>query len=163
MPTQTERSATAPRPPRAWTRRTFALSAAICFVACVWVLCGWYRSTIRPGPFGRVQAASFATYFARGYVIVQHGAGRGRGPGPSPQANGKPAARFTGPWRVRAPCLPAVVVLATVPAAWLLRRGAGGPRGPNDVCPWCGYDVRATPYRCPDCGTELPALKQAVS
>ena len=43
--------------------------------------------------------------------------------------------------------------VAGVLPAWQLARVAARGRRRADVCAFCGYDLRATPGRCPECGT----------
>ena len=40
--------------------------------------------------------------------------------------------------------------------AWLRRRRARIGSGPVNRCGSCGYDLRATPERCPECGAAVP-------
>jgi hypothetical protein len=57
-------------------------------------------------------------------------------------------------WGVSAPHWFVALVTSALPAASLLRlRSSGHRRSALGLCPRCGYDLRATPDRCPECGT----------
>jgi hypothetical protein len=52
------------------------------------------------------------------------------------------------------PCWPTYLATVVMPASWLFRRFRRRPRTSTNACATCGYDLRATPLRCPECGTE---------
>ena len=52
-----------------------------------------------------------------------------------------------------APAWLAVLVFAIPPGLWLLRRLRRRRTVGEGRCAVCGYDLRATPERCPECGT----------
>ncbi|MDB5299791.1 MAG: hypothetical protein JWO87_1454 [Phycisphaerales bacterium] len=63
-------------------------------------------------------------------------------------------------WAAFIPCWALMVLSAYPPFVWgrAFRRRVRWKR--NQCCPTCGYDLRATHERCPECGTqtELPAM-----
>jgi hypothetical protein len=66
---------------------------------------------------------------------------------------------YAGPvdqWAVGAPHWFVLLLAAALPLAWLLSERLRRQRrraGRAGLCPRCGYDLRASPERCPECGT----------
>jgi hypothetical protein len=63
-------------------------------------------------------------------------------------------------WVVGVPYWALVLLSLIAPAWWAWRRRAAARRARANACVNCGYDLRATPGRCPECGT-VPAGKAA--
>jgi hypothetical protein len=50
--------------------------------------------------------------------------------------------------------LPMVVALTLImPAIWIRELKTRRRKCRRQICPTCGYDIRATPNRCPECGS----------
>ena len=63
-------------------------------------------------------------------------------------------ARGTPSWGVVFPHWAMALATTVVPAIWLARARGRRRRRHAGLCTRCGYDMRATPDRCPECGTE---------
>jgi hypothetical protein len=55
-------------------------------------------------------------------------------------------------WMVAIPYWFVAPLAAVLPAAWLWQRRRAARRAGSNACAQCGYDLRATPGRCPECG-----------
>ena len=60
-----------------------------------------------------------------------------------------PDDHFTG---VMVPAWLCAALLAAPPLAWFRRQVRDRRRHKKGLCPACGYDLRATPDKCPECG-----------
>jgi hypothetical protein len=56
-------------------------------------------------------------------------------------------------WTAAFALWPLVLVSSVLPAAWLVRRVRKARLRDRGLCSKCAYDLRATPDRCPECGT----------
>ncbi len=57
--------------------------------------------------------------------------------------------------------VPCVLLLPALLVALRHRRKSRWQR--NGLCPTCGYDLRATPERCPECGTAVPSKSKMLN
>lgn len=53
---------------------------------------------------------------------------------------------------VRVPDYAVALATAILPLGWACRHGVRRRLYATSLCPACGYDLRATPGRCPECG-----------
>jgi hypothetical protein len=59
-------------------------------------------------------------------------------------------------WWIQLPLWLPLALVASVPTWWAVRRIRQRRRVGIGLCRRCGYDLRATPDRCPECGSPAP-------
>lgn len=65
-------------------------------------------------------------------------------------------------WAVGAPAWFIASIGAVSPVIWLSRGAKRKFTRRSGICPDCGYDLRATPGRCPECGRRMPPSQEAA-
>lgn len=60
-------------------------------------------------------------------------------------------------WGLAAPAWFTAMLTAMLPARWVWQRKRAAGRARAGFCLKCGYDLHATPERCPECGTGIGA------
>jgi hypothetical protein len=71
----------------------------------------------------------------------------------------EPFVQGNGSWSLTCPIWFLLIVCGSFPAWGLLRGIRFTCRTSPSVCNNCGYDLRATPNRCPECGEPAPAAR----
>jgi hypothetical protein len=151
-------------------RRLFNLASAVSLVLCVASIVAWVSAHERPvffstggvrfnaqygrlwvhweTPYQPVPSASRSRFLHRGrfaFVVfvetdnVVHG------------ASGAAVRNVTSDLYV--PLWELGAVFLTMPAVWTIRRSFARRGRLLGLCANCGYDLRGTPERCPECGT----------
>ena len=111
-----------------------------------------------PPPFHQAQGrAAYPDFRTSGGAANVYGFSYGR-----TRFRPERGAPATGAVGVVAPLWSLLAPTAFLPALWLGRRYHRSRRAVAGRCPHCGYDLRMTPERCPECGT-VPASKMGVA
>lgn len=158
--------------PRRIARRAFALAALGSLVICAALAAAWWLS-YRPIPWQYrrgVQTFDFLELTAQAGQIS--GSRNLTRPGPEPEIYQERyifhltcgLSTYTGPnyysWNFRLPMWVPTALAALLPAAWLSLRSRRlrWHRASRGLCANCGYDLRASPGRCPECGVTMVAV-----
>jgi len=114
---------------------------------------GWQWTTARP-PFEEPAASSFLRRLGFRFETVHDDhrslawpPWRGRDPGQPPTRWDERQTEWT------VPCWFPVALMLIGPAVWLARMLRRRRLRSLRICPVCGYDLRASTTRCPECGT----------
>ena len=59
---------------------------------------------------------------------------------------------YSSGWNVWVPWWLPTLLFLIAPTLWAYRTWRGAKQGTAGTCPACGYDLRATPELCPECG-----------
>ena len=162
------------------------VAAALSLLLCVAAALLWWRSYVRQDLLMIRPGASLTTYHlfqARGnlavtvthqndYELAPHRARHGSTRQPidlyaywrSQRGHRSFAGFAISGWGVMVPHWSLVLVTAALPARAVMRarRRRRAAREGANPCPSCGYDLRATPDRCPECGTAVGNASDAA-
>jgi hypothetical protein len=155
-------------------RRTFTALSVLSLLLCLatpalWVrsyrigdAVGWPGETLAATSEGRLYFSFIAERFAnenpwRSVTVWQWSDRTGRRPVPRFEFAGFAYTTIGTPAVSTSFAVPMwflVLLFAIAPAVWIRRLLRSRRRRRAGHCPVCGYDLRATPERCPECGTE---------
>src|SRR4051812_11937062 len=127
------------------------LTAAVSFGVCLSIAALWWRGYLLIERYGTLGWQHFETHHYLLFRVTEF------------QSYSGPVVRFeVVSWFVGV----CVLLAAVLPARWVLRerrRKVRAARAIAGCCTVCGYDLRGSPARCPECGAASTDGRAAVA